>query len=200
MVCALPLLVHTWWKLKALAYVLAEMSLTTVADRVHALRARAVISTVILSIGSLAMALWMLLVGLAIRPPWPVLAALSLVLVGIAILAWRAFIKLYSRAQVSLQETLTAIHHDQPQAIPHLSVALREAEIDNVLVQPASGAVGRRIGELGLRSRTGATIVGIDRAGGSLINPGPDDEIRDGDTVVLLGKRSHLDEARRLLG
>jgi CPA2 family monovalent cation:H+ antiporter-2 len=199
MVCALPLLVHTWWKLKAMAYVLAEMSLAGVPDKAHALRARAVISTLILSIGSVAMALWMLLVGLAIQPPWPVLTALAIVLVAIAILAWRACIQLYSRAQVSLQETMTAIHHDEPEALPHLSVALREAEIENVPIQALSRAAGRRIKDLGLRSRTGATIVGLDREAGSVINPGPEDEIKAGDTVVLLGKRSHLDEARRLL-
>jgi K+/H+ antiporter YhaU regulatory subunit KhtT len=41
--------------------------------------------------------------------------------------------------------------------------------------------------------------VGIERNGKSVVNPGPDEELRAGDRVLLLGSSTQLDVARRLL-
>jgi len=52
---------------------------------------------------------------------------------------------------------------------------------------------------LQLRTRTGASIVGIERNGASLINPGPDEELQSGDQVLLLGDLAQLDAAKAAL-
>jgi CPA2 family monovalent cation:H+ antiporter-2 len=58
-------------------------------------------------------------------------------------------------------------------------------------------AVGKLIRELELRTRTGASIVGIERNRGErIINPGPDEELQRGDQVLLLGTRAQLDSAK----
>ncbi len=62
-----------------------------------------------------------------------------------------------------------------------------------------NSAVGKLIGELRLRTETGASIVGIQRDGSSLINPGPDEELRAGDEILLLGNEEHLQSAQRRL-
>jgi K+/H+ antiporter YhaU regulatory subunit KhtT len=41
--------------------------------------------------------------------------------------------------------------------------------------------------------------VGIDRNGDSVINPGPDEELRAGDQLLLLGSADQLASAERLL-
>ena len=64
---------------------------------------------------------------------------------------------------------------------------------------PESSASGRLIREIQLRTATGASIVGIERAGETTVNPGPDEELLAGDKVLLLGQRSQLDKARELL-
>jgi CPA2 family monovalent cation:H+ antiporter-2 len=79
-----------------------------------------------------------------------------------------------------------------------LPAILREAQLRTVRV-PENGAAGKLIGELALRTRTGASIVGIQRDETSLINPGPDEELRAGDDVLLLGSEGHLDSAQKLL-
>ena len=55
-------------------------------------------------------------------------------------------------------------------------------------------AAGRLIGELAWRTRTGVSIVGIQRDGAN-INPGPDEELRAGDEVLLLGSQMSLKSA-----
>jgi K+/H+ antiporter YhaU regulatory subunit KhtT len=52
---------------------------------------------------------------------------------------------------------------------------------------------------LQLRARTGASVVGIERGGESLVNPDPDEELLPGDDVLLIGTKEHLEAARRLL-
>jgi monovalent cation:H+ antiporter-2, CPA2 family len=86
----------------------------------------------------------------------------------------------------------------QPPAVP-LPSLLRDADLESVMVAPDSPAAGRLIRELQLRTLTGASIVAIERAGANLLNPGPDEELQAGDSVLLLGSRAQLDAARAAL-
>ena len=56
------------------------------------------------------------------------------------------------------------------------------------------------LGDVELRTQTGASIVGIERNGTKLINPGPDEDLREGDQVLLLGTRPQIDSAKAALG
>jgi CPA2 family monovalent cation:H+ antiporter-2 len=119
---------------------------------------------------------------------------------GSAVVLRRVFTRLYSRAQFALQQTLStppAPRHERPRTLPSI---LREASLVTVPLTEAAAATGKLIGELRLRTKTGASIVGIQRDGTSIINPGPDEELRAGDEVLLLGSEEHLQSARALLG
>jgi CPA2 family monovalent cation:H+ antiporter-2 len=108
----------------------------------------------------------------------------------------RSFIKVYAKAQFALQETLSKTSPAQSLAtVPFL----REAHLERVTIGSKSLAVGKRVRELQLRSETGASIVGIERNGVSLINPGPDEELQTGDQVSLLGTRAQLASAKAAL-
>ncbi|MEP6820970.1 MAG: TrkA C-terminal domain-containing protein [Chthoniobacterales bacterium] len=73
---------------------------------------------------------------------------------------------------------------------------LREATLASVILPEQTQASGKLTGELRLRTATGASIVGIQRDGAAIINPGPDEELRAGDEILLLGSAAHLDAAR----
>jgi CPA2 family monovalent cation:H+ antiporter-2 len=109
---------------------------------------------------------------------------------------WRSFVKVYSRAQIALRETFTqqpTAHHDHPAAtLPSL---LRGAILETVTIAAKSPGAGKLIRELQLRTDTGASIVGIERDGGSIVNPGPDEELQAGDQLLLIGSRAQLDGA-----
>ena len=76
---------------------------------------------------------------------------------------------------------------------------LREAHLETVLLTPNSPCIGRLIRELQLRSETGASIVAIERAGKTLVNPGPDEELMAEDQILLLGSSEQIDRARRAM-
>ena len=68
-----------------------------------------------------------------------------------------------------------------------------------VALPGASPVKGRRIGELNLRARTGASVIGIERGGAHIVNPGPDEALCAGDGVMLIGNPDQIRAARELL-
>jgi CPA2 family monovalent cation:H+ antiporter-2 len=197
---ALPLLVATFRKLRAVAMVLAEMSITKRSAGQQTVALRRAMTTTITFLVSTALVVWILLLSSTILPPWRVLVALGVVIVLATIVGWQAMVRFYARAQISLRQTLTMVHpdaHAQPAALPPL---LQNAVLRNVKLQDNSPARGKLVRELALRTRTGASIVGIERNGESILNPGPDEELACGDDVLLIGTDNQLEQARVLLG
>lgn len=62
-----------------------------------------------------------------------------------------------------------------------------------------SPAVGRSIGQLRIRTRTGASIVAVIRPGGSIPAPEPGFVIEAGDTLVAAGTADGVEAVRQLL-
>ena len=198
---ALPILVAALRNIRALAAILAEISVVTSAGPAQAAIQRAVVRGVLTGAASLAVLVWLLVLSAAVLPPWPALLALTAVVALVAVLMWRSFIRVYSKAEVALRDTLTQppnpveVHDPAP-----LSPILQNADLETVLVPERSPAAGKLIREIALRTRTGASVVGIERAGQSLVNPGPDEEVLPGDKVLLLGVAGQLRAARALIG
>ena len=195
---SLPMLAHAFTKLRALSTVLAEVGVRNFATRANMPRVRAVVSLVIMGLGVAIVATLVLLVSLTVLPPWPVLAAAVLLIAVATYFLWRNFSRIYGRAHDALSTTL-AESHEHHEEHKHLTTLLKDASLTTVELAEGSPAVGKLIRELQLRSATGASVVGIDRAGESIINPGPDIEFQVGDHVMLLGTKQNLDDARRML-
>lgn len=198
MLLSLPLLVVTLRKLRAVALVLAEATVARAGSKENTEAVRGTIALTIRTVVSAGIFLWLLLLSLAVMPPWPIFLVLIAAVLAVAAARWRSFERVYAAAQAALKDTLTeqpAAHADDAP----LATLLREAEVASVEVGPASAAGGRLIRELQLRTRTGASAVGIERAGANIVNPGPDEELLPGDRVVLLGRRDQLDAARAVL-
>jgi CPA2 family monovalent cation:H+ antiporter-2 len=73
--------------------------------------------------------------------------------------------------------------------------ALKSASTETLVVEDDSKTVGKTIGELKLRTRTGASIIAITRDGHSQINPGPETRLEADDVLVLLGSSDQIDRA-----
>ncbi len=200
MLLSLPLLIALFRKLRALCMLLSEMSVTRGGGGENVSVLRSIVANTILAASCVVLALVLALLSSAILPSWRLLIAQALIVIATAVLLRRSFTRLYSKAQYALQETLSqppAAHRDP--AARSLPAILRAAELRTVRIPETADAAGKLIGELALRTRTGASIVGIQRDETSLINPGPDEELRVGDDVLLLGSQSHLDSAQKLL-
>lgn len=196
MIISLPMLIATFRKLQALGLLVAEAKVTEAAAGERVAAIRAVVAQVVPIAGAVALGLFVLGLSSALLPSFKVFMVLLAIVGFITWLLWRSFIKVYSKAQLALQETLAAPSTPRPNQAPALPALLREADLETISLAADSPAVGKLIRELQLRTRTGASIVGFERNGINLINPGPDEELQAGDQVLLLGTRSQLDAAR----
>jgi CPA2 family monovalent cation:H+ antiporter-2 len=72
---------------------------------------------------------------------------------------------------------------------------LSAASTETLFVEPGLPAVGKTIGDLKLRSRTGATVIAIVHEGRTEINPGPERKLHAEDVLVLLGSPEQIETA-----
>ena len=199
-VIALPLLIATFRKLQALGLLVAETKVrsATAGERTAAIRA--VVAQVVPIAGTVVMGVFVLALSSTLLPSLKVFAVLLAVVGVVTWLLWRSSIRIYSKAQAAIEETFAQAPEPRPPAAPAaLPSLLREADLATVTLAANSAAVGKLICEVELRTRTGATIVGIERSGARIINPGPDEELQPGDQLLLLGARPQLDAAKSTL-
>jgi len=200
MVASLPLLIATFRKLQALGLLIAETRISPAQAGERTAAVRATVAQVILAAGILALGMFVLALSSTLLPSPEVLLALLALLAFITWRLWRSFIRIYSKAQVALRDTFAQPPPSRPddarRALPSL---LREANLETVPLPAGSPAAGKLVHELQLRTRSGASIVAIERAGGNVINPGADDELQAGDQLLLLGTRAQLDAAKAVL-
>ena len=199
-ILSLPLIIATYRKLQALGLLIAEIAAARLKKEPRAAAIQTVIANTIPVAGAIGMGLHLLVLSAAVLPSWRILIVLLLVLAAITALLWRDFIRVYSKAQFALEETFSqpppSRHGPPPAALAGL---LKEAEIVTLTVANGAPCKGKLIRELALRTQTGASIVAIERAGVSIVNPGPDEELLAGDQVLLLGKHAQLEAARHYL-
>jgi CPA2 family monovalent cation:H+ antiporter-2 len=201
MILALPLIVATLRKVRAMAMLISEIVVTRQAAGAQVQTIRAVVTNTLLIAGVASLGLLLLVISSAILPPWPVMAVLLLGLVGIAGLMWKSFIQLYAKAQYALGETLTRPHDEpapSPAPRPELGL-LQDAKLETILIGDRAVVAGRPLRDLQLRAQTGASAIAIERDGKSVVNPGPDEVIQPRDKVLLLGNDDQLGAARTMM-
>lgn len=88
----------------------------------------------------------------------------------------------------------------KPKELEAVEIALDELVVEWYKVKPGSPAAGRTIGELEVRQRTGASIAALVSADQSKsINPGPDQIIPAGATLVVIGERGQIRAFRNMM-
>ncbi len=198
MVVSLPLLIATFRKLQALGLLVAETKVSRAAAGERTEATRAIVAQVVPIAGMVSLGLFVFMLSSALLPSRNVMIVLLLIVAVTAWWRWRSFVRIYSRAQIALQETFAQPPAPRPQSPPAaLQSLFREADVETVILSAGSPATGKLIREIELRTRTGASIVGIERDGLNIINPSADEELQAGDQVLLLGNRTQLDAARR---
>jgi CPA2 family monovalent cation:H+ antiporter-2 len=196
---SLPLLIATYRKLQAVGLLLGELAANRLQNEPRGAGIQAIIANTVPVAGAVGLGLLLLVLSAALLPSWKILIVLLPVVAAVTVLFWRSLIRIYSKAQIALQETLTQPPPSRQPSRPPLPPVLRDADLETVQITGNSAVAGKLIRELQLRTRSGASIVGIERNGANLINPGPDEELQPGDQVLLLGSRGQLDAAKALL-
>jgi hypothetical protein len=183
-----------------MSMMISELTVKSPQAAKQKLAVRAIVSNTILFTGIVGLGLLILLLSSVLLPPMELLIVLALLVVIVAVLLRTFFIRIYARAQVTIKETLSRediVHPDEPPK--RLSGLPDNVELLTIHLTDQSPATGQTILDTGLRSRTGASIVALKRAGESFVNPTPSIELKPGDELLLLGGPAQVEEARRLL-
>ncbi len=121
--------------------------------------------------------------------------------VGTLFLLRRKLIYWHSELEVELQEMLAADTRmtatTAPWLRPHEDWNLHIADC---LLPDLADCQGRKIAELGLRSRFGCTVVGIERQGFMVPLPPPDTVLYPRDKVLLMGTIEQVNAGKEFLG
>ncbi|MGB3126498.1 MAG: cation:proton antiporter [Pseudomonas sp.] len=111
---SLPFLIAAYRKLKALSMLLAEMSVKPEMAGRHTQRVRRVIAEVIPLLSLLVIFLLLAALSASILPTNKLLVLIAVVTAAVAAVLWRWFIRVHTRMQVALLETLDN-HKDTPE-------------------------------------------------------------------------------------
>jgi K+/H+ antiporter YhaU regulatory subunit KhtT len=76
---------------------------------------------------------------------------------------------------------------------------LLNIHMESVAVASNSPVVHQRLADIGLRTRTGANAISIERAGAAILSPGPDEILCPADRVFLVGHPDQIAAAKQLL-
>jgi CPA2 family monovalent cation:H+ antiporter-2 len=72
-------------------------------------------------------------------------------------------------------------------------------DLEALPVAEVSAVLGRTLRDLGLRNRVGATVVGWEREGKLSTSPSPDEPLKAGDVLLVIGPPEGIRQMRRLL-
>jgi CPA2 family monovalent cation:H+ antiporter-2 len=189
----------SWRKIQAMSMLVAEVVVPFVSGTPSGQAVRQVISQVFILISFVVMTFLTILLSTSILGSINAIVPLLGLVGGAIFLFRRILVRMYSRAELALHETLIELprlKRERPEAIKEI---LRDAELDTMEIPDGSVMIGRKLREIPLRQQTGASIVAIERAGQRLINPGPDETLERGDRVLLLGELEQIPAACDLL-
>lgn len=201
-ILSLPGIIAIFRKLQALGLLLGDLSVKSARPKARNAGVRLFIAQLVPAVGIILLALFLLLLSSTFLPPRNVLWISLLLIPLLSWLLWRSLVKMHSRLQISLHETLTHAPFPEvhPVAIPAgMSGLIAAAHLHTARLTPQSPAAGKMIRELELRSRTGVTIVAIERKGTNIINPLPDEELQGEDRLLLLGLEEQMGPAMKFL-
>ncbi len=195
----------------SLADELARLALPRVGRMDHAAAPRrALVVTLEIAIVFL-LGLPLLAVTQPFLPPFYGAAVLLVILVGLAVSGWRSATNLEGHVSAGAQVLLSAIRNSLPpeQATAEFPVADRLVTATHMLpgmgtperfpLEAGHHAVGRTIGEIGVRGRTGATILAITRGDTGIPAPSKVERLEVGDVLLLVGSKAAVMEAKVLL-
>lgn len=81
----------------------------------------------------------------------------------------------------------------KPKMLETIEMALGDLVIEWYRLEPGSKCVGRTIGELDIRRKSGATVIAVVGKGNDKqLNPGPDFVLAAESTIVVMGERKQI--------
>lgn len=140
--------------------------------------------------------------GAAFLPPLPLLLGAALVVLVAGTMLGGSLRRLNRQFEQTVDHIFAK--NTPPDSRDRVLALIRERypwdlHVENVSVPASSRAANRRLRDLQLPQRTGASIVTHERGGIQVVNPAPDIVILPGDMLGVLGEEEQVAHARSLL-
>jgi len=204
-VLALPLIWGIVRRAQGLAHTIADTVFPASAEGTVDLAAAPRRSLVQAVHTIIALAVGIPLVALT-QPMLPPLASLALLAGGLGALLiafWRGAANLQGHVRAGTEVVLEALGRQTRSELPSLEDAKDLLPGLGTLipwrVRPDSPAVGKTLGELDLRARTGATVLAVFRPSANVVAPSASERIAANDVLAMTGSSDAVDAASRLL-
>lgn len=181
-----------WRNLAVMAMVMAEVAFAT--RRAQGTRYAPILEWVLKVIGGVLLFLWLsAFLPLGHSAVWVLLVAAGLVAL-VAFVFRRKLVYWHSVLEVELQERLGQPSGGSTPAwlVPHADWKMSLAEC---LLPDLADVRGQTLQDLGLRTRFGCTVAGVERQGVLLENPPATFALYPRDRVLLMGSRAQTTEA-----
>ncbi len=124
-----------------------------------------------------------------------VLVGVTLCVVGV--FGWKRFRRMGAESLKTLKNVLTKEIETDP---ADSTAELLDIHTERWVLKNTAKVAGRSLREINLRAQTGASVIGLERDGKTIVNPTADEKLMPGDCVLLLGDDEQIAQARALLG
>ena len=88
----------------------------------------------------------------------------------------------------------------QPAVAESMDLVLGQLSVEWFRVDAGSPLAGRTLHDAAIRQRTGASVIAILRDGRPRPNPGPEEAVKAGDTLLVVGDRQQVQRFRAEIG
>jgi TrkA domain protein len=82
-------------------------------------------------------------------------------------------------------------------ADPSRELVMKELRLEWISLPEGHLLTGKNIRDLAIRQQTGAAVIAILRNGQAVINPDPDETFRPGDTVIVIGNGTQVENFKQ---
>ncbi|MBI4678501.1 MAG: cation:proton antiporter [Elusimicrobia bacterium] len=201
---SLPFLNAMLRKTQAVTMILIEALSVRGEDGTSPHEAKPMRTKVLVGLASGLIAAWYLALSWSSLPPWPFTLLPLAFMLAVGMLLWRGMNRFYAKLQLLLHDTLAkgdAEPEAAAQALAHFAAALtpEKVHLDAHPLGASAWSVGKTIGEIDLRARTGSSILQINRSGLPVPSPGPETLLAAGDELLLIGESAQIDKAKSFL-
>ncbi|MBF0431353.1 MAG: cation:proton antiporter [Fibrobacteria bacterium] len=201
----MPILLQAIKKIKALGMILAELGITQNIAGSRYKEVRTILTNFFMLLGVSILVLYGGLLSSAILPAKNMLFFLIIIIGAVAYLMRNSFDNIYNQGLYMLTRQFerdeieeTAGGLTVPDQIEKKQIMLNELHTFQIEIEEGACTEGTLIRDTELRTRTGASILAIERGTQLFVNPGPEEEIITGDKLMLMGTPHQLADAQNL--